>query len=609
MGRTTHRARWVPLAISLVLLVGLGVFGLSLVRSSNDTAERALADSAVDKQRTVAALTDQYLQLAAKEAFETDVAHPFQLTPNAFGDAAILRQLVDKRGGFFDQGAVLTDLTGQVLNEVGSLPDASDPGYDPLRAALLRGDPGVSSLMWDEDVPVVAIGVPVLREGAPAAVLVAGFRADTSEMQRYSEKLGEGTDSIGMVVDGAGTIVTARHVELVGTRLADRPGLAGVETTGASGHARVDRDGTEHVLTWAPIATGGWSLVEETPAATFYASAHDQSSTARLTLLGLLVAAGLVAVLLDHRANRAQRRGARRAEALVRDAHDVITIVRDGSIAFASPAMHAVLGHDPAAVVGVTALDLVHPDDRNRVRAADLAAGAGHGDRQRLQARISRADGSFCPCEVVISNQAADPTIRGTIVSMRDITELVALHDQLSHQALHDPLTELPNRTQLEGCLHEELAACHGDRQVAVLFLDLDGFKAVNDELGHDRGDELLVQVAGRLQHCVRDGDVVARLGGDEFVIVLPTVDPARHAPQVAGRALDLLARPFRLAGETVTIGASIGIAAGSADAEPARLLREADAAMYRAKDSGRLRYEYPTAGLSGTRNGVLPAV
>lgn len=604
METARQRARWVPLVASLVLLVGLGAFGLSLVRSSHETAEEALGDGAVAKQRTVAALTDQYLQLAAKEAFDVDVAHPFELTPNSFADAAVLRQLIDEPGGFFDLGASLTDLAGRPLNAVGELPAPSDPGYGPLRRSLGVGEPGVSSLMWIDDVPVVAVGVPILRGGDPAAVLVAGFRADTSALQRYSEKLGAGSEGIGMVVDSQGTVVAARHSDLVGTDLAGTPAMEGV-VAGEPGHARYTRDGVEHVVTWAPVTTGGWGLVEQVPARTFDASIESQSQTARLSLLGLLVGAGLLAVVLDHRTDRARRRGARRAEALVRDAHDVITIVRDGRIVFASPAMERVLGHDPADVVGRDARELVHPEDMVRVNAAVTAAAASHGDRQRLQARALRADGSACPCELVITNQIDDPTIRGTIVSMRDITELVALHDRLSHQALHDPLTELANRTQLERCLQQALT---DDGRVAVLFLDLDGFKAVNDDLGHDRGDELLVQVASRLTACVRDEDTVARLGGDEFVIVLHGDDAQDHAPRVASRILGLLAQPFQLGAGLVTVGASIGIAEGGAGTEPDTLLREADAAMYLAKDRGRLRFEFPSRGLAGTGSGPVAA-
>ncbi|MBW3621481.1 MAG: PAS domain S-box protein, partial [Actinobacteria bacterium] len=166
----------------------------------------------------------------------------------------------------------------------------------------------------------------------------------------------------------------------------------------------------------------------------------------------------------------------------MKDASDVITILdADGIVTYASPAMQRVLGMDPTEVVGARGIDLIHPDDLVRVGAAVTAASGVPEGRQRVQARVARADGSYCPCEIVISDRHADPSVRGTVVSIRDIAELVALHDKLSHQALHDPLTELPNRTNLERRLNEALAACDDDRRVAALFVDLDGFKAIND--------------------------------------------------------------------------------------------------------------------------------
>lgn len=601
MGFREHWERWAPLVISVAVLLGLGFFALSLVRSSNVAAEEAVGEGAISKQRTVAALTDQYLQLAAKEAFDLDVAAPLELTEDSTADAAALQSLLSRQGGFFDHAARLTDLGGDTLTGVGGeVPPPHTEAYRPLKASLIRNEPGVSSLMWVDDVPLVAVGVPVLRDEIPEALLLAYFRADTSMLQRYSEKLGDG-EGVGMIVDSDGTIVAARHADLVGTRLDDRPSLQQV-VSDPSGHATFERDGTPMVGTWAPIETGGWTLVEEEPAETFYASVHRQSSTARVALIGLILGAAVLAAVLNQRVHRARRGGAQRAQALVRDANDVITIVdADGTITYASPATTEVLGFHTSEFVGRAAREFVHPDDLSCLQAAVESASRPRVARQRIQARILRANGTYCPCELVVSDQSQDRTVRGTIVSMRDITELVALHDKLSYQALHDPLTELPNRTQLERHMREAINTCDGTTRVAALFLDLDGFKAVNDELGHDRGDELLVQVAGRLRSCVREGDTVARLGGDEFVIVLRSDEPELNAVRVASRTLELLAEPFHVSGHPVFVGASIGIALGDVAVEPDTLLREADAAMYLAKDRGRLRYEFPSAGLAGT--------
>ncbi len=162
----------------------------------------------------------------------------------------------------------------------------------------------------------------------------------------------------------------------------------------------------------------------------------------------------------------------------------------------------------------------------------------------------------------------------------------------LEHQATHDALTALPNRALFQGRLGQALAgAARGGDAAAVLFLDLDRFKVVNDSLGHAAGDDLLVAVAGRLAGCVRGGDTVARLGGDEFAVLLAGLGVGREATRTAGRIIRALDAPFRLGGRDVVTATSIGIAVGGTGHAAADLLRDADVALYRAKARGRGRY------------------
>ena len=583
--------RWIPLAASLVLLLALGLFGFMLVASSTREAEAALHDTAVVKQQTLATLAEQYLQLAQKEAFDFAQLHDFELTPSSPADAAVLEELRDRQGGLLDHAAVLTDLTGRPLTTVSrtpGVPAPDHPGFAPLRAALLRGEPGVSSVMLVEDVPVVAIGVPVLDDaGTPTAILVAFFRAAESHLQAYSAQLGRDGGVANMVVDRAGTVVAAYDPALVGTPAPRSPAVAGGAPE--AGFADFVRDGQARVVAHATEPVSGWTLLEEEPADTFYAAARGQSRTARLVLLAGLLLGAVMAVVLNHRTHRARLRGQQRSQALVTNASDLITIIDgEGRLVYVSPAAPRVLGFDPDALLGTAAIDLAHPDDARLVEAAVVAAADEPGDRQRLQVRVRCADGSHTPCELVISNQTRNPSVRGMVVSMRDVAEVAALHDQLSHQALHDPLTELANRTQLEQRMTETLATTPHEEQVAVLFVDLDGFKRVNDQLGHDRGDELLIGVADRLRQAVREQDLVARLGGDEFVVVLTGPRVEDVARGVAQRILELLAEPFTLATDVVTVGASVGIALGDGDTAPGQLLRAADGAMYVAKERGR---------------------
>lgn len=176
---------------------------------------------------------------------------------------------------------------------------------------------------------------------------------------------------------------------------------------------------------------------------------------------------------------------------------------------------------------------------------------------------------------------------------LRDLSEKAEERARgFEHQASHDPLTGLPNRALFVERLQRALSS-DGSGNAAVLFLDLDDFKKVNDSLGHEMGDRLLVAAAGRLRGCLDAGDTVARLSGDEFTVLLEGVDNAEDAGRVARRILQRLGEPFDLDGREASVTASIGVALGSAsDGLPAALLNEADLAMYRAKGKGKARYD-----------------
>jgi diguanylate cyclase (GGDEF)-like protein/PAS domain S-box-containing protein len=292
-------------------------------------------------------------------------------------------------------------------------------------------------------------------------------------------------------------------------------------------------------------------------------------------------------------AERALRASEERFRSLVQNSSDVISIVdADGSVRYHSESVRRVLGYDPAELVDGDPLALVHPDDRDRVARFVAEAALRPGVTPAETWRVRHRDGTWLHSETVAANLLEDANVRGLVLNTRDVSDRKELEAQLVHQAFHDGLTGLANRTLFTERVEHALART-GQGELAVLFIDLDDFKHVNDSLGHAAGDQLLVAAARRLQGCLRPTDVAARLGGDEFAVLLERVTDGEAAATVAGRVLDTLHQPFGLNGRTIPIKASLGVATGQPGTDEAdELLRNADVAMYTAKAGGKDRFE-----------------
>ena len=292
--------------------------------------------------------------------------------------------------------------------------------------------------------------------------------------------------------------------------------------------------------------------------------------------------------------DEALRRGEERLHALLRDTTDVISVIdADGTARWHSPSLERVFGYAPKDLEGASFVDLVHPEDAPNVRATLERLAGEAGGRETLAFRVRRHDGACRELEAVATSMLNRPSVAGIVLTARDVTERRAYEDQLARQAFYDPLTGLPNRVLFTFSIERALAGARRDKVgVAVMFLDLDRFKAVNDTLGHHAGDQLLSMLAQRLRSSVRPGDTVARLGGDEFTVLLEDITLPDQAEAVARRIVERLDQPFTIDDRDLRVTASIGIAFGTdADAQPADLLRFADAAMYRAKTEGKARY------------------
>jgi diguanylate cyclase (GGDEF)-like protein/PAS domain S-box-containing protein len=286
--------------------------------------------------------------------------------------------------------------------------------------------------------------------------------------------------------------------------------------------------------------------------------------------------------------------GTPRAVALERDllarvaeqvGEGVAVFDNDDWLIYANPVLAAMHGCDAADLVGRHLATFVNVAEASHDRSHAPASGDGI---TRAEMSSRRLDGSPADVEVTVSflrDDRGEPV--GRIVCLRDVSIRKELERRLERAALHDPLTDLPNRRLLSDRLEHALAAAErSSTAVAVLFIDLDGFKRVNDTHGHAVGDQLLIQTADRFKACLRDADTLARFGGDEFVVLLEHVTDPDQPAVTARRLTDALMSPFDLDGIQIEISASIGMALSTSGTHRS-LLHTADSAMYEAKSAG----------------------
>jgi diguanylate cyclase (GGDEF)-like protein/PAS domain S-box-containing protein len=325
---------------------------------------------------------------------------------------------------------------------------------------------------------------------------------------------------------------------------------------------------------------------------------HPQGPPNRLAEEGpreLAELAGALNAMVD-----ARGRVEARLASLVRNSSDLVVIVdASGLIRYATPSLEKMTGRAPQQAGALAFLDLVCDEDRAAVsNRVSRWYGGGLTGSARLEFRL-QGPGGPRDVEVQAENLLEDPAVEGVVLTCHDITERKASEAELAHAAMHDALTGLPNRLLVMDRLTQMVAtSARTGRPCAVLFLDVDRFKLVNDTSGHAVGDALLVAVARRLAGALRPGDTLGRFGGDEFVALCAEVDDAATAEVVAERLLEEMAAPFSVGGQEMFATLSIGIALAEAADEPAGLLRDADAALYQAKEAGRGRASFFDAGL-----------
>jgi diguanylate cyclase (GGDEF)-like protein/PAS domain S-box-containing protein len=574
---------WIAVVVSVILLAAAGTIGFLVNRSALRAADAVHRADSTALGANNGALTGQMQLLSARDLESFAESQSFSLSAGNRGDRATLQAFAAK-SGTFSYGMLLTDLTGRVLNasrDTG-LPSPTEPGWVPLRNSLAAGRPGFSSIMTVNSIRLEAVAVPIMISGAPVAIVIGLNNVAETDLQKYTQTLKSDT-FLTTIVDSTGAVAASGNPQLLGTRvdpairaeIAKEPDQAFLRYTAL--------DNTRMIAIVIGNLPGGWAYVRTQTQTSYDGAVHSKSQTLNLTLLAMLLIGVAGIAVLGYRGSLQRRRAHQRFEALFQHAPDLVSVLdAHGRIAYSSPSSISTLGFGGSGLVGQSVFDLVHPDDRPIMVERFGALLAERDAVLRLQCRVRSADERYRWFEFTASNQMQNPSLNGVVINARDISETRAFQERLAHEAQHDALTGLPNRRRMQDVLDSTLR----QDAVAVLFVDLDGFKPVNDAHGHEAGDELLRQVAQRLSACVREQDVLARVGGDEFVVLMPGVPGAGDAEAMAARLRHVVDQPFLIDGTEVLIGASVGLHVGAPAEDPDEVLRAADHAMYTMKKS-----------------------
>jgi diguanylate cyclase (GGDEF)-like protein/PAS domain S-box-containing protein len=638
LGRA-FRAR--PVALLVTLVAGLALVAgsavvLTLRTQTTNEADHRLAAYATDEAATVDAVmtaAEQDIRLASRnDVFEVTLNEPGAALPRDqrhIVEAAIQylgeRYAVDEICLIRSDGAEVARYNGGALASPATLsPDESlnNPAFAPTLAlaedAVFRTTPYVSP---DTGRWVFGLATPIVAPNGVGGILhfelpIVAF-ADALAARPFAET------GYTFILAADGHLLA--HPDLMALRA--EQGLGADPKTSPFPSASLHGGESWHAAIASILGgTGGGGFREaDTPyrfesrpilgGAAFAVSVSKESelyADATRAQLNLLVIVGPLAVMIvlltgwfGRRLFTSNRRLADAMQAsaelasIVASADDAITSVdHEGRILTWNDGAARMFGLAEAQAVGTQLIDLFPPEGRQEA-GLHLASVAQGEVVDRFETIVRSSEGLSIDVSVTFSPvPASDGRVAGTSVIARDISARKALEEQLSHQALHDSLTGLPNRALFRDRLGHALArgAWSGTRpgspHSGILFIDLDDFKVINDTLGHRIGDELLIEVGRRIQSAIRPGDTAARLGGDEFTVLLEDLGDTAEAGLVADRILAQLAVPFSLEGHEVVVGASIGIAIGDpSGAEADELLRSADTALYEAKASGKGRH------------------
>jgi diguanylate cyclase (GGDEF)-like protein/PAS domain S-box-containing protein len=557
--------------------------------------------------------------------------------PRDFIYMKLKSRMTDQRNAYRLQAVLLLDPQGGLLFGVGAEADA-DGHAEAHRHAAQALAPGGQSLFTDicrehaeeNSHAHMDLFIPLLAQSA-AGLEVAAIQVFRFDPDRFLLPIVESWPTSSVSAESVLFRATQQGVvRLSGRRhqahAARQQFLPPADRVTPSGLAMAGQEGVIEHLDYRDIPVlsvvrkvrgAPWFLVSKMDIAEIYAPVFQLARNLSLVVLAFIFATGVTAFhwwrqmrasyLVGHyRIELKRQMLEQRFNALTRYANDIILLVNpEGRLVEVNDRAVEAFG---LSREGLLALEI---SDLRPAREKDLSV----AQRQRLQqegsllfeASFLRRDGSEFPVEVSarLIELNGEHYLQGIL---RDITERKKAEAQIQFLAHHDALTGLPNRALLQDRLGQSLARAHrGKYRVAVLFLDFDRFKNINDSLGHSVGDSVLQTVAERLRTCVREGDTVARLGGDEFIILLPDLREAACVAQVAAKILRLGSEAYTVADYQLRLTISIGISIYPDDgADIETLLKNADAAMYHAKEAGRDNYHFYTPAMNARSLDIL---
>jgi diguanylate cyclase (GGDEF)-like protein/PAS domain S-box-containing protein len=341
-----------------------------------------------------------------------------------------------------------------------------------------------------------------------------------------------------------------------------------------------------------PFIIVSGSIGEDTAVAAMKAGAHDYMMKGNLKRL----IPGIERELREATVRRERKKAEeglqereKRFRALIENSSDVIVLLNaDGIILYSSPSVQRVMGYS-GEFIGRSMLALIHPDDHPNINAVFAKVLQKPGCTIKVEFRARHKDGSWQWIEGVANNLLTEPSVQAIVVNYRDVTDRRQVEEMVQHMAFYDTLTELPNRNMLHDRLLNAIRTDSGEgKPMALLLMDLDHFKEINDTLGHHRGDLLLKELGSRLKSVLFEPDMVARLGGDEFAILVSRLAKVEDVNLVIRKIQGALESPFVIESLPVAVEASIGIALYPEHGEnPDSLMQRADVAMYMAKETG----------------------